>query len=64
MLQVDESRALDYISLKKLTNELDLSRPRVYQLVHEGRLTPKYIGKKIFFKIQEVNELPKPKEIA
>lgn len=55
--------ALPFISLSKAQSALDCSRSFLYKLIDEGKLKPKYLGKKPYLMIANILEIMTEKPI-
>ena len=55
--------ALPFISLSKAQAALDCSRSFLYKLIDEGKLRPKYLGKKPYIMITNILEIMTEKPI-
>jgi hypothetical protein len=51
---MEQEIKLSHLSLSKTTEALDCSRHFLYTLIRAGKLTPKYLGKKPYFSIVEI----------
>jgi predicted DNA-binding transcriptional regulator AlpA len=54
-----------FLSFEKTKEALDCSRSFMYKLIDQGKLKPKYLGKKPYFIISEIMELmeERPREV-
>jgi hypothetical protein len=59
------NQSLPFISLSKAQEALDCSRSFLYNLIDEGKLKPKYIGRKPYLMIDNIISImqEKPKEV-
>ena len=58
-----EQPFLPFISLSKAQSALDCSRSFLYKLIDEGKLKPKYLGKKRYLMIANILEIMTEKPI-
>jgi hypothetical protein len=55
---------LPFISLAKAQEALDCSRSFLYKLIDEGKLKPRYLGKKPYLMIANILEIMTEKPIS
>jgi predicted DNA-binding transcriptional regulator AlpA len=45
---------IPFVSLAQVTKQLGCSKRLIYNQIKSGRLKPKYLGKRIFFRVEDI----------
>ncbi len=62
--RIEGNNVLPFLSLSQTMKSLDCSRSFLYSLIYNGTLTPKHIGKKPYFMVEDIVALLEEKTVA